>query len=102
MRRPVFDLSVLVATLLLLAFLVWHGNYGERGYQYRELVMARLADTRAARDEIRAKRLKLEADVSLLRPDAVDPDMIDELSRKTLGYVKENEIVVPLPAKTFP
>jgi hypothetical protein len=36
--------------------------------------------------------------VRLLQPQAVDPDMLDELARKKLNYISPDELVMPLKA----
>ena len=38
--------------------------------------------------------------MALLRPESIDPDLLDEMARRSLGYVKEGEIVLEIaPAK---
>jgi cell division protein FtsB len=38
--------------------------------------------------------------VALLRPQSIDPDLLDEIARRSLGYVRESEIVLEIaPAK---
>ncbi len=46
---------------------------------------------------IREERLALERKVSLMRPESIDPDMLDELARSTLDFGKRGELVVKLP-----
>lgn len=70
--------------------------FGPRGY----LALQRLQDTAAtksvAHHELLDRRQSLEADVKLMRPSSLDPDMAEEQARRTLGYVKKNEIVIKL------
>jgi cell division protein FtsB len=55
------------------------------------------AEVKEARE--RLERLKVEADrlenrVGLKRPDALDPDLLDETARRALGLAHPDEIIV--------
>ena len=43
---------------------------------------------------LEAVRAKLERDVALLTPDKPDPDIVEEVSREVLGFVRPDDIVV--------
>ncbi len=43
---------------------------------------------------IHERRVDLESHVSLLQPDHIDPDFLDEKSREMLGLMHEDEIVI--------
>ena len=76
------------------AFHAYHGNYGleaKKGYQ-EDIV--RLTETR---EELRSERIELERHVALLRPDSIDPDMVEELARRDLGFVHANDLVLIRP-----
>ncbi len=45
-------------------------------------------------ERLKAERMALEKKVSLLRPDHLDPDMLDERSRAVLGLAEEDELVI--------
>ncbi len=95
MRRPVIRNAL--KTLLLtggFAYIGYHMIQGEHGLyalmvqsHRKEVVEAELAKTRAERE-------KLEHRVSLLRPGTLDRDLLDEQSRRYLGVVSKDEIVV--------
>jgi cell division protein FtsB len=44
--------------------------------------------------ELDAQRAELERKVKLLRPDSLDPDMLEERAREVLNYTREDEVVV--------
>ncbi|HUF43773.1 MAG TPA: septum formation initiator family protein [Aestuariivirgaceae bacterium] len=46
------------------------------------------------RDKVRAERIALDERVALLRPDSIDPDLLEELARTTLGFVRPNDLVI--------
>ncbi|WP_260484066.1 FtsB family cell division protein [Sphingomicrobium flavum] len=53
-------------------------------------------ERRAELDELKAERDRLQHRSALLNPRNADPDMAEELVRKDLGLVREDEIIVPL------
>ncbi|MBI2719788.1 MAG: septum formation initiator family protein [Rhizobiales bacterium] len=94
MRQRRFDAVVTFVCLALLGYFAWHAYYGERGLPYRDRLAAQaqgLADRYAV---IEDRRKKIEHRVSLVRPDSIDPDMLDELARAQLEMAAPNEFVV--------
>ena len=68
---------------------------GATGYRTLDVLRAEV-DERAA--EVRAlsdKRRRLEIVARQLNPKSLDPDLVDEKIRTVLGYVDENDVVVP-------
>jgi cell division protein FtsB len=88
------ELAVVLACLVTLGTFGWHGFAGERGISY-------LADleTKHASLEVKLKKLakdreEIDKKLKLLRPESVDPDLVDELVRAQLGLVKPNDLVM--------
>ncbi len=94
MRRTYFDFAVTFVCLSLLGFLGWHGYYGERSLAKSKALEARVETLGENLSEVRAEREALEAHVSLLRPESIDPDMVEELARRTLGFTREGDLVL--------
>ena len=94
MRISKFDSVVTCASLALLGFFAWHAWEGPRGFRFNEklkIQSAQLTDDLAA---IQKRRTTFERRVALLRPESVDPDMLDELARQTLEVARPNELIV--------
>jgi cell division protein FtsB len=94
MRIYKFDIVVTCTCATLLVFLGWHAWHGQRGFEYRDKLVvqsAQLTDELAA---IQKQRTVFEHRVSLLRPESVDPDMLDEMARRTLDVAQSNELIV--------
>jgi cell division protein FtsB len=82
-----------VATSLIgyFAWQAFEGNYGLEARKGYEEDIARLT---RERDELRAKRKELERRVALLRPESIDPDMVEELARRDLGFARSQDLVM--------
>jgi len=83
----------------LMCYFGYHLVQGERGLlswlrltQEVKLTHARLAD-------LDGEREALDRRVSLLRPDRLDPDMLDERARFLLDYVDPADLVQKLPRR---
>ena len=64
--------------------LAWGGYH--RDFNERKAELAKLEEQKA----------KLQHRSKLLDPNKADPDMADELVRRDLGLIRDDEIVVPL------
>ncbi len=94
MRRHLFDIIVMSVCLMLFGLYGWHAQYGPRGFDNQARLMTQVVALESDRDAIRARREALEARVSLLRPETIDPDMLDEMARRVLGFVGQDDVLV--------
>ena len=86
--------------LLIICYFVGAAVIGENG------VMA-WGDYRRAKTErsvtlarLEAERARLQHRSELLDPAHADPDLVDEMVRGQLGYVRPDEIIIPLDDST--
>jgi cell division protein FtsB len=81
------------AALLIGYFAVnaYTGNHGINARQGLDLQMARLA---AERDTLKAERQQWERRVALLKPQSLDPDMLDERARALLDHVDVRDLTL--------
>jgi cell division protein FtsB len=91
MRR--FDLIVTCVCCGLLGYFAWHAWKGPRGFPYKDRLTADVAALETKYEDLHATRLKLENKVSLLRPESIDPDLLDELARGKLELAKPTDVV---------
>lgn len=96
MVRRGFDLIVCLGALCLIGYLVWHALHGQRSYSEAQRIAARIEVLEAERDEVRARRMALDSRVALLRPDSIDPDLVEELARAKLGFVRPSDIIITI------
>ncbi len=94
MIRRGFDLIVCLGSLCLIGYLLWHAVNGERSYSQAARIADRIETLTLERDEVRARRMKLDRRVALLRPESIDPDMLEEMARTKLGFVRPNDIII--------
>ena len=97
MVKRKFDLIVMIVCMSLLGYFGWDSHYGPRSFDQPDALAAKVADLDAKLEIIRSERQALERKVSLMRPESIDPDMLDELARTTLDYGKPGEFIVKLP-----
>ena len=94
--------KVLVGPLLgmaLTGYFAYHLVEGDRGLR----AWVRLTqELRLAKDNlsaVSAERAELEHRVSHMRPDHVDPDLLDAQVRRTLDLARPDEIVIITPSE---
>src|SRR5690349_18765256 len=97
MLKRQFDLIVMIVCMSLLGYFGWHGYYGPRSFDHHDALAAKAAALNDKVAAIREERQALEGKVSLMRPQSIDPDMLDELARTTLDFGKPGELIVRLP-----
>jgi cell division protein FtsB len=83
----------MVLPILCLYFL-FYLVFGPRGLLAMNRISDELHVTQQTYHELHDERQVLEADVKLMRPNNLDPDMAEEQARKTLGYTRPDEIII--------
>lgn len=91
MRR--FDFIVTCVCFTLLGYFAWHAWKGPRGYPYQESLQGQVASLELKYQSHRAVRERMEHKVNLLRPENIDPDMLDEMARGKLELVKPTDVI---------
>lgn len=95
-----FDLVVLLACLTLLGYFGWHAFYGPRGFDRMDGLNAKAVELDLAYAEILKQRERLDQRVGLMRPEATDPDMVDELARSALEFARKEDLVIMTGGKS--
>lgn len=89
-----FDLVVMAASLALLGYIGWYAQHGPRSFENRDRLLAETQKLETILAVTETERLKLDHRVQLMRPESVDPDMLDELARQALDYALPADLVV--------
>lgn len=96
MRIQKFDAAVTIVCCALLGFFGWHASKGPRGFAYSERLAGDTGKLQLQLEHASAQRQQMEARVVLLRPESIDPDMLDEQARRILLLARPGEIIIPL------
>jgi cell division protein FtsB len=97
LRTVLTTLGLYVGAALLIGYFgvnAYTGNHGIRARQGLDVQLARLE---SERDDLRQERQRWERRVALLKPQSIDPDMLDERARALLDYVDPRELTLMLP-----
>jgi cell division protein FtsB len=78
------------------AFHAYHGNYGLIAQRAFTEEIAELSNEYAA---LQAERTVWEHRIGLMRADRLDPDLLEELARRDLGYARPNDLVLIRPPR---
>jgi cell division protein FtsB len=88
-------LAALSLYVLAAAFIGYFGvnaYTGNHGIRAKQTLDQRIADLTRELDATRAERERWEHRVSLLRPDRIDPDMLDERARQLLDFADPRDV----------
>lgn len=95
-RRRAAQAALPFVCLGAIAYFGYHAVVGDRGvHSYRQLEIE-IEIAEAALAKTVAERQRLEHRVNLLRAGGLDPDLLEEEARQTLGLVHEDEVVIIL------
>ena len=82
------------AMSLTIAYFAYHAFAGEQGLGKWTDKQTELADKKAELEALEAKNAALQKDIARLMPGQEDPDLIEYLARRDLGFVYADELVV--------
>jgi cell division protein FtsB len=95
-RTVVNALALYTIAALLIGYFginAYTGNHGLRAKQDLDQQITQLSNELAA---LRAERVNWERRVSLLQPESIDADMLDERARALLNYLDPRELTLQL------
>ena len=88
---------MLLLCLGLTAYFVHHAINGRHGFEARSRLIERSALLEFEINSLEAVRAKLERDVALLATQKPDPDLVEEIAREMLGFVRPGDQVLTRP-----
>lgn len=83
----------------VVGYFAYHTVHGERGLVALTHLQGEVADAGATLAQVRAERQELERRATLLRPDHLDPDLLEERARAVLNYSHPDELIILLPRR---
>ena len=82
------------AMSLTVAYFAYHAFAGEQGLGTWTDKQVELADKKAELARLESKNAALQKDIARLTPGQVDPDLVEYLARRDLGFVYPGELVL--------
>lgn len=84
---------------LAVAYFAYHLVNGERSLLAWRHMDGEIVEAESRLGQLKSERETLERRASLLRPDHLDPDMLEERARAVLNFTRPDEVVVLAPRK---
>ncbi|MCW9035303.1 MAG: septum formation initiator family protein [Alphaproteobacteria bacterium] len=83
-----------VLGICIVGYFAYHAVQGERGFNAYRSLQQQVTEAQVVETQLSAKRDKWEHRVKLLRPDNLDPDMLEERARAMLNFGRKDEIII--------
>jgi cell division protein FtsB len=96
LRTVLNALALYTIAGLVIGYFGVNAYTGNRGIKARQDLDQQIAQLSSELSALKAERATWERRVSLLRPDSLDPDMLDERARALLDYVDPRELTLRL------
>lgn len=86
----------------VVGYFAYHTVQGDRGLVALTHLQGEVSEAQVTLAQVRAEREEMERRAKLLRPDNLDPDMLEERARVLLNMTHPDELVVLLPGRPAP
>ncbi len=94
LRRATRGWSFPLLVMALVGYFSYFAVFGNHGLLRWSRLQATVEAKQAELDRLQSERLSLQRRVSLLRPESVDDDMLEEQARSRLGLTEADEVVI--------
>jgi cell division protein FtsB len=96
LRSILTTLGLYVMAALLIGYFGVNAFSGNRGLKAKEDIDHQITSLSADLDRLQHERIQWERRVALLKPDKLDPDMLDEQARALLDYTDTRDLTFML------
>ncbi len=94
LRSILAAVGLYAGAALLIGYFGVNAYTGARGLKAKENLAQQMSALNAELAALKLERQRWEHRVSLLRSDAIDPDLLDERARAILDYVDPHDLVL--------
>lgn len=94
LRRATRGWSFPLLVMALVGYFSYFAVFGNHGLLRWSRLQATVEAKQTELDRLQEERLSLQRRVSLLRPESVDDDMLEEQARSRLGLTEADEVVI--------
>lgn len=95
LRKRARQVTLPVLGACVAGYFAYHAVQGDRGIIAWLVLNQQIREARAVESDLAAEQATLERRVALLRPDSLDPDLLEERARIMLNYAHADELVIP-------
>ena len=95
-RTVLNALALYTIAALVIGYFGVNAYSGNRGLRAKQDLDQQIAELSAELDALKAERANWERRVSLLKPESIDPDMLDERARVLLNDADPRELTLRL------
>ena len=99
LRRFLQGLVLYLGAAALIGYFAFHAYHGNHGIVAKRAFELEAAQLERERNELRAEREGWERRIALLKPESLDPDLVDELARRDLFFAHPNDLVTLRPGR---
>ncbi|GEO82725.1 septum formation initiator [Pararhodospirillum oryzae] len=82
--------------LLVVVYFGYHAVQGDRGVLALARLNREIDEAHTQLDKLKAEEESLQARVTRLSPESLDPDLLDERARTMLNRVRPDEVIIRL------
>jgi cell division protein FtsB len=94
LRGILTGLALYIVAGALIGYFGFHAFNGQRGLHARHQIDQQMTELTAELERLKRERGQWERKASLLRPDRIDPDTLDEQARLLLNVAHPNDLVM--------
>lgn len=101
LRRPIHDWRVLARQILVLlictgltAYFAYHAKNGRHGLEAQRQFFEQQTLLEFEIKSLEAARARYSQDIALLRPELPNEDIVEEIARDVLGFVRPDDRVI--------
>jgi len=87
-------LGLYIVAGAMISYFGFHAFSGQRGLHARHEIDQQMVELTADLERLKADRSLWERKVALLRPERIDPDMLEEQARILLNLAHANDVVM--------
>ena len=81
----------------IVGYFLYHTVEGDRGWVAQMRLQGEVQKAEEKLLHLQKDHEALDHRVKLMRPESLDPDLLDEQARKTLNYSKPDEVIILAP-----
>ncbi len=98
LRKRARQITLPVLGACVAGYFAYHAVQGDRGIIAWLVLNQEIRAAHAVAADLAVEQETLERRVALLRPDSLDPDLLEERARVMLNLAHDDELVIPLAA----